>query len=53
MIGESPAFLRVIEQARLVARSDARVLLAGESGTGKELLAAYSTVKARSPRARS
>ncbi|MGO9096415.1 MAG: sigma-54-dependent transcriptional regulator [Bryobacteraceae bacterium] len=41
MIGESPAFLRVLEQARLVARSDARVLLAGESGTGKELLAAY------------
>jgi two-component system nitrogen regulation response regulator NtrX len=41
MIGSSSAFLQVLEQARMVARSDARVLLIGESGTGKELLAAY------------
>ncbi len=41
MIGSSPAFQQVLEQARMVARSDARVLLIGESGTGKELLAAY------------
>src|SRR6185369_9727482 len=41
MIGASPAFLRVVEQATLAARSDARVLLMGESGTGKELLAAH------------
>jgi two-component system nitrogen regulation response regulator NtrX len=41
IIGSSPQFQRVLEQARMVARSDARVLLAGESGTGKELLAAY------------
>ena len=41
MIGSSPAFLRVVEQASLAARSDARVLLMGESGTGKELLAAH------------
>jgi len=39
MIGSSPAFIRVVEQAAQVARSDARVLLTGESGTGKELLA--------------
>jgi two-component system nitrogen regulation response regulator NtrX len=39
MIGSSPAFLHVVEQARRVAGSDARVLLEGESGTGKELLA--------------
>src|SRR6202034_3253473 len=37
MIGASPAFSRVLEQATLAARSDARVLLNGESGTGKEL----------------
>ncbi|MGI8741804.1 MAG: sigma-54-dependent transcriptional regulator, partial [Bryobacteraceae bacterium] len=41
MIGSSPAFLRVVEQATLAARSDARILLMGESGTGKELLAAH------------
>jgi len=41
MIGSSPAFLHVLEQASRVAGSDARVLLLGESGTGKELLAAY------------
>lgn len=41
MIGSSPAFLRVVEQATLAARSDARVLLIGESGTGKELLAEH------------
>jgi two-component system nitrogen regulation response regulator NtrX len=47
MIGASPAFLRVVEQATMAARSDARVLLMGESGTGKELLAAH--VHAESP----
>src|SRR5579884_1608366 len=41
MIGGSPAFERVVEQATMAARSDARVLLMGESGTGKELLAAH------------
>src|SRR5579885_508764 len=41
MIGDSPAWLRAVEQASLAARSDARVLLIGESGTGKELLAAH------------
>jgi two-component system nitrogen regulation response regulator NtrX len=41
MIGSSPAWLRVVEQATLAARSDARVLLTGESGTGKELLAEH------------
>ncbi|WP_031501019.1 sigma-54-dependent transcriptional regulator [Bryobacter aggregatus] len=41
MIGNSPAFQRVVEQATLAARADARVLLIGESGTGKELLAAH------------
>ncbi len=41
MIGSSPAFLRVVEQASMAARSDARILIMGESGTGKELLAAH------------
>ena len=41
MIGRSPAFRQVVEQATQVARSDAGVLLLGESGTGKELLAAH------------
>jgi two-component system, NtrC family, nitrogen regulation response regulator NtrX len=41
MIGTSPAFVRVVEQATMAARSDARILIMGESGTGKELLAAH------------
>src|SRR5579864_3855128 len=41
MIGSSPAFTRVVEQAGMAARSDARILIMGESGTGKELLAAH------------
>jgi two-component system nitrogen regulation response regulator NtrX len=41
MIGSSPAFQRVVEQATMAARSDARILITGESGTGKELLAAH------------
>jgi two-component system nitrogen regulation response regulator NtrX len=41
MIGSSPAFARVVEQASMAARSDARILISGESGTGKELLAAH------------
>lgn len=47
MIGSHPAFLAVVEQATMAARSDARVLITGESGTGKELLAAH--IHARSP----
>jgi two-component system nitrogen regulation response regulator NtrX len=47
MIGGSAAFERVIDQATMAARSDARVLLEGESGTGKELLAAH--IHAESP----
>jgi two-component system nitrogen regulation response regulator NtrX len=47
MIGGSPSFARVLEQATMAARSDARVLLTGESGTGKELLAAH--IHAESP----
>ena len=47
MIGASSAWTRVVEQASMAARSDARVLLMGESGTGKELLAAH--IHERSP----
>jgi len=47
MIGNSPAFQKVLEQATLAARTDARMLLNGESGTGKELLAAH--IHAESP----
>ncbi len=41
MIGTTPAWTKVVEQATMAARSDARILLMGESGTGKELLAAH------------
>lgn len=39
ILGESPALRRVLEQIRMVAPTDATVLISGESGTGKELAA--------------
>ncbi|MEO0472478.1 MAG: sigma-54 dependent transcriptional regulator, partial [Bacteroidota bacterium] len=39
LIGQSPAFLEVMETARKVAETDANVLLLGENGTGKQLFA--------------
>jgi DNA-binding NtrC family response regulator len=49
MQGSSPAFLEVVNAARIVAATDVTVLLCGESGTGKELLA--RAIHAESPRA--
>ncbi len=40
LIGNSPELSAVLRAARLVAMTDAPVLLQGESGTGKEVLAA-------------
>jgi formate hydrogenlyase transcriptional activator len=39
IIGESPALKRVLDQAAVVAESDATVLLLGETGTGKGVIA--------------
>jgi DNA-binding NtrC family response regulator len=39
LIGESPAIRRVIEMSKMVAQSDAPVLITGDSGTGKEVVA--------------
>jgi transcriptional regulator with GAF, ATPase, and Fis domain len=39
VIGDSPAFRRVLEQARRVGPTEATVLLTGETGTGKEVVA--------------
>lgn len=39
LIGDAPAFRRLLKAARMVAATDANVLLIGESGTGKERLA--------------
>jgi DNA-binding NtrC family response regulator len=41
LLGRSPAFLRAMELARKVARTDASVFLTGESGTGKDLIAQF------------
>jgi len=38
-VGQSPAILAVLEQARRIARTESRVMILGESGTGKGLLA--------------
>lgn len=39
LIGQSPGIRRVQEMIKLVAQSDARLLVTGESGTGKEVVA--------------
>jgi DNA-binding NtrC family response regulator len=41
VLGRSPAFLRAIDLARKVARTDASVFITGESGTGKEMIAQF------------
>ena len=39
IIGNSPALLRILDEAAKVALTDARVLVTGPNGSGKELLA--------------
>lgn len=39
LIGQDPAFLKVLEQIAIFGAKDAPVLLTGETGTGKELCA--------------
>ncbi len=48
LIGQSPAFLKLIESATRFAESDSFVLIQGASGTGKELIARL--IHRRSPR---
>lgn len=38
LLGQSPAFQKIIEQIRMVGPTCANVLILGESGTGKELI---------------
>jgi DNA-binding NtrC family response regulator len=39
LIGQSPAFLKLVESASRFAQSDSFILIQGASGTGKELIA--------------
>jgi len=49
MVGQEPAFLDTLADARRVAVTDVPILITGESGTGKELLA--QAIHNASPRA--
>jgi DNA-binding NtrC family response regulator len=48
IIGQSPAFLQVLENAERIANSDTYALIQGASGTGKELIA--NLIHKKSPR---
>ncbi|ELY2909521.1 two-component system response regulator GlrR [Cronobacter dublinensis] len=50
IVTRSPAMLRLLEQAHMVAQSDVSVLINGLSGTGKEILA--QAIHNASPRAK-
>jgi transcriptional regulator with GAF, ATPase, and Fis domain len=50
VFGGSRAILDLLQEARLVAPTDSRVLITGESGVGKEVLAHF--LHERSPRSR-
>jgi formate hydrogenlyase transcriptional activator len=39
MVGQSPAFVNVLNQVRIIAKSDSVTLIQGETGTGKEVIA--------------
>jgi DNA-binding NtrC family response regulator len=49
IVGESPAFVALIQQIPAIARYDVSVLIFGETGTGKEVFA--RAIHYRSPRA--
>jgi DNA-binding NtrC family response regulator len=52
LIGVSPAFTNVVEEIKIIASSDATVLLTGETGTGKDICARaihYSSVRRGAP----
>ncbi|AKZ64552.1 response regulator GlrR [Herbaspirillum hiltneri N3] len=51
LISRSPRMAEVLSEARLVAVSDASILIRGESGTGKELLARAIHRASRRPKA--
>jgi len=47
LVGQHPAFLKVIERVALFGGNDAPVLLTGETGTGKELCARVTHLLSR------
>lgn len=47
LVGQDPAFLRVLKQIALFGANDAPVLLTGETGTGKELCARVTHLLSR------
>jgi formate hydrogenlyase transcriptional activator len=52
IVGHSPAFVNVLNQVRIIAKSDSVTLIQGETGTGKEVIARAihnESLRARGP----
>ncbi len=52
IVGRSPAFVNVLNQVRIIAKSDSVTLIQGETGTGKEVIARAihnESLRARGP----
>jgi DNA-binding NtrC family response regulator len=47
LVGQAPAFIRVVEKVALFGANDAPVLLTGQTGTGKELCARVTHLLSR------
>jgi transcriptional regulator with GAF, ATPase, and Fis domain len=52
IVGQSPAVQQILNEVRVIAKTDSVVLIQGETGTGKEVIARaihYQSLRSRGP----